>query len=93
MSKVIKRFTLDNDPGHWTAIVESEYGQRFYVSSCWTFDCGYETMAFLCDKTNHVLSWNEVLVRRYQTYDDMINGHDIIINEIENFLGTGGIHS
>lgn len=93
MSKVVKRFTLDIDPGHWAAIVESDYGQRFYVSSCWTLDYGYETMAFLCDKGNHVLSWDEVLTKRYHTYDDMVNGHDIIINGIENFLGTGVIRS
>lgn len=88
MSKVIE-IVNTTDPSHLGTIVEDRHGQVFYVSSCWTYDCGYETMAFLCNDKHAVLSWNHVLSRHYPDSIAMIEGHEETTNNIEEYLGEG----
>lgn len=88
MSRLIKVLKAES-PWHFASIVVDEHGQRFYVSSCWTSDCGYETMAFLCDDRNTILSWNHVLSRHYPNFFAMVKGHKETTDNIENYLGEG----
>lgn len=90
MSKVIKTIPDDSNLDHFGALVKDRHGQVFYVSSCWTHDCGYETMAFLYDKeVEKVVSWLPLLVKRYPTFYEMRDAHIAILANIEDYLGEG----
>lgn len=58
-------------------------GSHYYVDSRWTIDCGYETMAFLCDADGNVTDWRGVYRRNYATATQMELGHKNAIESIK----------
>ena len=49
------------------------------VDSIYTLDAGFETMVFPCDAKGKVTDWGELQVKRYDTYEQMKQGHEGIV--------------
>ena len=58
-------------------------GNHYLVDSCYTWDCGYETMVFRCDSKGNVKSWRDLFVSRYQSESEMQQGHMQIVTDIK----------
>ncbi len=56
-------------------------GKYFLVDTCFTFDAGWESMAFPCTKDGDVISWGDVACTRYDSQDQARLGH---YNMVEN---------
>lgn len=54
-------------------------GKYYYVSSCYTFDHGYETMIFYCDKNGSVTDWGDLYCERYSDEFAMARRHNEIV--------------
>ena len=84
MSEVIKRCE-DRGNGHIVRIGD-EY---FYVDSCYSYDRGFETMVFACEKNGgdfEVTSWSELYEEYYNSSDKMRSRHNEIINNLEKYI-------
>lgn len=62
-------------------------GKYYYVSSCFTFDHGYETMIFLCDDKGNVLDWGDLYAEWYETEEEMTAGHERITTHLDEYIG------
>jgi len=80
MANIIKE--LKGKAGHLTTLVETE-GEYFYVDSGYTWDHGYETMAFESTPQGEVTSWRDVVCRLYGSYEEMASGHYEVIKDLE----------
>lgn len=58
-------------------------GNHYLVDSCYTWDCGYETMVFRCDSKGNVKSWRDLFVSRYQSESEMQQRHMQIVTDIK----------
>lgn len=59
----------------------------FYVDSCFTWDHGYETMAFPYSmKEEKVTSWGEYVQINYSDEETMKIGHEHAINNLEGLI-------
>lgn len=54
-------------------------GKYYYVSSCYTYDHGYETMIFHCDKNGKVTNWSDLYCQRYFNESAMETRHNKIV--------------
>ena len=61
-------------------IVESSVG-TVLIDSADTFDVGYETMVFKCDKNGHVEDYLDLDRAIYTSVEDMERGHQQMINK------------
>ena len=61
-------------------IVNSSVG-TVLVDSADTFDVGYETMVFKCDKTGHIEEYLELDRAIYTSVEDMERGHQEMIEK------------
>lgn len=84
MSTVIKEIE-DREHCH---IVQTADGKYYYVDSVDTWDRGYETMAFVCNKNGKVESWGGVYCQHYAPEEEMIAGHEAAINHLEFRINT-----
>jgi hypothetical protein len=62
--------------------VGSRQGARVWVSTTWTADHGWETMAFPCDAEGGVTDWGEVFCDRYGSRDAAIEGHAAAVAQL-----------
>ena len=67
-------------------IAQTEDGKLFYVDSAITFDNGFETMVFPCDKDGQVTSWFELYVEHYKSEEEMEQRHKYICRNLEEVL-------
>lgn len=68
-------------------IVKTKHGNAFYISSCWAFDHGWETLAFPYDpETGRITDWTEVYCASYLTCADMIKGHEYVVKNADELL-------
>ncbi len=67
---------------HLTNVV-GRNGKHYYVSSCYTFDNGYETMIFYCDKNGNVTDWNDLYCEHYSDELAMTQRHMEIITTMK----------
>ena len=81
MSEIIRKVE-DREMAHIVKIQDKFY----YIDSVDSFDCGYETMAFECDKEGEVSDWGDLYCARYQSFASMKSGHDEICENLENYL-------
>lgn len=58
-------------------------GNHYLVDSCYTWDCGYETMVFRCDSKGNVKNWHDLFVAHYQSESEMQQGHMQIVTDIK----------
>lgn len=65
-----------------THIVKSN-GKHYLVDSCYTWDCGYETMIFRCDSKGNVKNWRDLFSEHYQSESEMQQGHMKIVTYIK----------
>ena len=86
MANIIKE--LKGQVGHLTTLVETD-GSYFYVDSGYTWDHGYETMAFKSTSEGTVTSWSDVACRLYDSYEEMATGHYEVIKELEEIMYEG----
>lgn len=66
--------------------VKMPNGEYVFIDSCYTFDHGYETMAFASDKDGNVTSWMDLYADRYDSVEEMREGHE---RACENFRNYG----
>lgn len=78
MVKIVKKIA------EWSDVVELN-GKYYYCDTAYTFDRGYESMAFECDKNGEVLDWSEVAVN----WDTAIS-HDEFVQNLEDFIKRYG---
>lgn len=76
-------------------MAKNEY---YYVDSAFLGDstspfARYETMIFECDRNGFVFDWGGVYTETYSTYADMANGHQYIIENLEEVLGDASYFS
>lgn len=79
MSVVIGRY-FDRQFSHF---VRTNDGTIYYVDSCNTFDRGYETMVFAANEELKVTNWNDLYAEWYNSFEEMQEGHNRIINHLE----------
>lgn len=81
MSKLIKKLHNRN-LGH---IVKHENGNYYYIDSANTFDRGYETMVFKCEKEedNFRVDFRDLYTVWYQDYSEMKRHHMWLIKHLE----------
>ena len=65
-----------------THIIKSN-GKYYLVDSCYTWDCGYETMIFRCNSKGNVKNWRELFVARYQSESEMQQRHMKIVTDMK----------
>lgn len=82
MSEVIKTVE-DRELAH---IVKTNDNKFYYVDSAYTFDCGYETMAFTANESGEVTCWNDLYCEHYGTHKAMETRHNHIITHLEEVL-------
>ena len=58
---------------------------QYMVSTTDTFDAGLETMVFEC-RNFKVTNWFDLYVRHYDTYQEAIDGHHDIVENLEKYL-------
>ena len=78
---------FDFRKGALTNIVEYK-GNYYYIDSCYTLDCGYETMVFPCDEKGNVTDWGDLYCERYSTQAEMEAGHKAIIANLNDFIAA-----
>ena len=83
MANIIKE--LKGLVGHLSPLVLSD-GSFF---SGYTWDHGYETMAFKSTSEGTVTSWSDVACRLYDSYEEMATGHYEVIKELEEIMYEG----
>lgn len=68
--------------------IETEDGSVYIVDSCWTFDCGYESIVFKGSRKTHKIlnSKKDLYVRHYDSGEDMVKGHTEICENLERYL-------
>lgn len=54
-----------------------------YIDTANTFDKGWETMVFECDRHGYVRTWNDLYVRRYPNKQSARQGHAETVREWE----------
>lgn len=69
----------------FTDIVKVD-GIYYLVDSCFTFDCGFETMIFMCNDDGKVIDWCDLYVEHYNTKSEMEIRHYEIVSELEKGL-------
>lgn len=85
MSTVIKALP-DRELGH---IVQTNDDLYYYVDSTNTFDAGYETMVFMCEKDADEFKtsdWRDLYVEHYSSWDKMEKRHNYLIKHLEEVL-------
>ncbi len=70
----------------------------YYVDSAFLGDstspyARYETMIFECDRNGFVFDWGGIYSERYNTHADMANGHQYIIENLEEVLENASYFS
>ena len=85
MSKVIRKV----EGRQLAHIVQTDDKKFHYVDSNNTFDCGYETMSFSCDKTGEKIKWGGEYTEHHYSHESMKKRHDYIINHLEEVLQNG----
>lgn len=58
-------------------------GNYYYIDSCYTPDCGYETMIFHCDENGNVTNWHELYVEYYGNVTEMTIRHNEIVADLK----------
>ncbi len=59
--------------------------KQYMISTTNTFDAGLETMVFEC-KRFVVINWCDLYVRHYETWQEAIDGHQEIFENLEKYL-------
>lgn len=52
-----------------------------WIDTCYTFDRGWETMVFRCDKNGKVLDWMDLDCDIYVTESQASEGHDEMVEK------------
>lgn len=62
-----------------TVIVRDVKGEQrtFMVSTCNTFDAGWETMVFACEPDGRITEWGNLYCARYEDQTAAAAGHEI----------------
>lgn len=60
--------------------------KHYYIDTSYTFDHGWETMIFLCDKNGKIKNWNHLYVETYQNISTAMKKHEYIKKHISEFI-------
>lgn len=60
-------------------------GQQYMISTTDTFDAGLETMVFE-SRDFKITNWFDLYARHYSTWQEAIDGHQDIIENLEKYL-------
>jgi hypothetical protein len=63
--------------GYRTIISNGE--NHFYIDTCYTDDCGNESMVFKCDENGKVTDWSDLDCRRYFDDSEMEKVHNEMV--------------
>lgn len=61
--------------GFATTVVKTKTRGYVYIDTRYTFDCGWETMVFRCNKNGEVIDWIDLDVDRYNSREEADRGH------------------
>ena len=70
---------LSNGKGR--TVVKSKQYNYVAVDTCYTFDRGWETMVFPCDKNGNILSWLDLDAMLYSSRQEAAIGHVEMVNK------------
>lgn len=90
MSRIIAKSNNSNPYSHF---VKTDDGNIYYVDSCDTPDCSFETMVFRAEELGtpgcqfEVLDWGELYLEHYSDFDEMVERHSYICTHLEELLG------
>lgn len=54
------------------------------IDTCYTFDHGFETMVFKCDKNGNIIDWSDLDVDMYDNAEKAEEGHKEMIEKWKN---------
>lgn len=57
--------------------------RHFLVSTCYTLDCGWETMVFESDAEGNPTNWDDIACCRYRTELEAAIGHEQMATEFK----------
>lgn len=77
----IKAFKLEK----FRNLVRVRGGKYYVVDSCYTIDHGFESIIFRAD-SDGVTYGTDLYMRWYDTRDEMIQGHNEILNSLPELL-------
>lgn len=60
--------------------------KHYVVDSCFTLDCGFETMIFACDSNGNVTDWKDLYAEWYDTVAEMETRHKEIVEQLKEGL-------
>ena len=75
-----------NDPSTALTNIVELNGNHYLVDSRYTFDAGYETMVFPCNKNGNVTSWGDLYVEHYITQEQMNARHKEIVENLSVYI-------
>lgn len=75
-----------NNPKTAVTNIVNLNGNYFYVDSRYTFDAGFETMVFECDKNGNVINWMDLYVKHYKTQEEMNAHHKEIVENLSMYI-------
>ena len=82
MSKIIRTF----EDRMACNVVQTSDDKYYYVDSTDTFDVGYKTMVFACNKNGSHIDFCDLYVDRYATEKEMLDKHKKICENLEKYL-------
>lgn len=67
-----------------STVVKTKTSGFVWIDTCYTLDCGLETMVFPCTENGVVTDWMDLDCDRYFTESTARAGHELMVKKWEN---------